>query len=286
MKSSCVTQENNISMISLGYQIIISTIYFHFSFFFFFKFVTQNHISCSKIKVIEINHVPSNGTKKTLKMKKISLILSMLFFTILITSCEQEIIAQDNNDFQKSGTFDAETTYWSILGSTESGMDQFDALTNEQKQAVWVFKYDRFIADNALTTDQLAVVNVAKDYVNTVDFSAEPNESNLDAIESQLAAEFDEDTKNFLFLTLENSPIDIGAAGNNNQTEDCFWCYDPIDEAIKGDCMPEYDSDGNHTGGFVRTTQSRRRRFWIGWRTVTIMEGCSYEDWDADGRQL
>ncbi|GAK91687.1 hypothetical protein JCM19297_1639 [Nonlabens ulvanivorans] len=94
----------------------------------------------------------------------------MVLFTMLITSCEQENIAQDNNDFQKSGTFDAETTYWSILGNTESGMAQFDALTNEQKQAVWVFKYDRFIAENTLSASQIDAVNSAKDYVSVLDF--------------------------------------------------------------------------------------------------------------------
>nr|WP_152556333.1 hypothetical protein [Nonlabens ulvanivorans] len=138
-------------------------------------------------------------------MKKISLILSMLFFTMLITSCETETSVQENNDFQKSTNFDAETTYWSILGNTESGIDQFDALINEQKQAVWVFKYDRFLADNTLTTGQLAAVNVAKDYVNNLDFSGESNESNIEAIESQLSAEFDEDTKNF-FSNIRKCP--------------------------------------------------------------------------------
>ncbi|PQJ32989.1 hypothetical protein BST92_14130 [Nonlabens arenilitoris] len=197
---------------------------------------------------------------KTLKMKKISLILSIFFFTMFITSCETETSVQENNDFQKSITFDAETTYWSILRNTESGMAQFDALTNEQKQAVWVFKYDRFIADNTLITDQLAAVNVAKDYVSTVDFSAEPNESNLDAIESQLAAEFDEDTKNFLLLTLENSPIDIGAAGNNNQTEGCFWCWDIV--SVDQPCHEEF-VDGESIG-FYATVTLQRRRFFIG----------------------
>ncbi|PQJ32991.1 hypothetical protein BST92_14140 [Nonlabens arenilitoris] len=191
-------------------------------------------------------------------MKKISLILSMVLFTMLITSCEQENIAQDNNDFQKSGTFDAETTYWSILGNTESGMDQFDALTNEQKQAVWVFKYDRFIADNTLTMDQLAVVNVVKDYVSTVDFSAEPNESNLDAIESQLAAEFDENTTYFLFLSLENEASDVAQKSTEDERprrrnrffgSSYSW----------GACGPNSNGDGGCSEGQYRSY----RAFWI-----------------------
>lgn len=145
----------------------------------------------------------------------------MVLITMLITSCEQENIAQENNDFQKSATFDAETTYWSILGNTESGMDQFNALTNEQKQDVWEFKYDRFIGDNSLSSSQLAAVNIAKDYVEVLDFSEPEYPTDLFKITvNQVFSAFESNQSVSLMFGLDNSDDTFGDVSNNqNQTE-------------------------------------------------------------------
>ncbi len=207
---------------------------------------------------------------------------------MLITSCETETSFQDNNDFQKSITFDAKTTYWSILGNSESGMDQFDALTNEQKQAVWVFKYDRFLADNTLSASQIDAVNSAKDYVSVLDFSGEPNDTELDALEDELLSAFlNEDTKNFLFLGLENGAGDINAPGygNDYQTTGCFWCWqevpgvDPVSP-----CTAYYNSEGQFIG-YQTTVQARRSRFWFrrGSTIFNVSRNCSADDWVSQG---
>ncbi|KEZ94693.1 hypothetical protein IL45_00235 [Nonlabens ulvanivorans] len=212
----------------------------------------------------------------------------MLFFTMFITSCETETSVQENNDFQKSTTFDAETIYWSILGNTESGMDQFDALTNEQKQAVWVFKYDRFLADNTLSASQIDAVNSAKDYVSVLDFSGEPNDTELDALEDELLSAFlNEDTKNFLFLSLENGAGDINAPGygNDYQTTGCFWCWQEVPGADPiSPCTAILNSDGDLVGYQTTVLAYRSRLFFRhGSRTFSVNRNCDEAAWSASG---
>lgn len=194
----------------------------------------------------------------------------MIAFIAFTTSCETDTVEQGNQALQaKSGEFDAESTYYSILGNTESGMAQFDALTNFQKQAVWVFKYTRFKNDNTLTALQEEAVDELFSYVNDVDFSDgdETLESNL---ESNVRDRFNEEQSDFLLFTLENDTEDIAL-------KSCFWCYQEI-PGTRSACSPVI-VDGEYTGDFTFTTRVSVRRFWIGFGEDDATLPCSFEDW-------
>lgn len=214
-------------------------------------------------------------------MKKFNL-LFLLLLSVVSFSCEtdsEESLEKESNQTLSKSGFDAESTYFSILSNTEEGMIQFDNLDNPEKQAVWVFKYNRFITDNTLNTAQLDVVNAVKNYVESVDFDTEPNAVAEASLEDQIQSVFDEDTSSFLLLTLENGPSDINQSGTT-QTEGCFWCSEvttsgPCERVIvNGDFI-----------GFQRTSSGRVRRFWIGWSDTTIVEPCSGEEWADEGFQ-
>ncbi|PQJ18311.1 bacteriocin fulvocin C-related protein [Nonlabens tegetincola] len=200
-------------------------------------------------------------------MKKFNLLLLLLLAVVSFscqTDSEEPLDKESNQILSKSG-FDAESTYFSILSNTEDGMIQFDNLDNTEKQAVWVFKYNRFITDNALNTAQLDVVNAVKNYVESVDFDTEPNDAAEASLEDQIQSVFDEDTSSFLLLTLENGPSDINQSGAT-QTEGCFWC-DEIVSGSEGPCEAVWMDTGAGDGhiAYVRPVKRKKRRFWIGW---------------------
>ena len=218
---------------------------------------------------------------KTLKMKKTSLFLGMIAFIAFTTSCETDTVEQDNQDFQiKSGGFNAEDTYYSILDNTESGMDQFDALTNSQKQDVWVFKYIRFKTDNELNGSQEEVVDDLLSYISEVDFT-EGNETLEDELESDVRSEFSEEIADYLLLTLENKEDDVYV------TNGCFWCWIEVPGGDQTPCTALLNSEGDLVG-YVQTVEAWRSRLWFGHgsRTFNVSRNCSLEDWFNDGAHV
>jgi hypothetical protein len=200
-----------------------------------------------------------------------SLFMAMIAFISITTSCEQDL-QSDTTVNAKSG-FNAEATYHSILDNTESGMQQFDVLTNSQKVAVWEFKYERFKDNNTLSIDQIAAIDVAINLIKNISFS-EGNETAEQATDDEIRNVFDSETADFLLLTLENNGSDVG-------TEGCFWCLDPV--AASTTCCAYRDPTDNHIIDFRRPTTYRVRRFWIGWTNRPGFSLCSMNAWQADG---
>jgi hypothetical protein len=184
-------------------------------------------------------------------MKKISLFLGMIAFIAFTTSCETDTVEQDSQELiSKSGGFEAESAYFNILANTESGMDQFDALTNSQKQAVWLFKYTRFKNDNTLTGLQEEAVDELMSYINEADFS-EFNLAEVTLLEDSINENFDLETSGFLLATLENNEEDVSNQVNGKR----FWGS----EYSWGSCGPNSNGDGGCSEGQYRTY----RVFWF-----------------------
>lgn len=163
--------------------------------------------------------------------------------------------------------------YFDLLESNFQKSNQYDNLPLDVKVDLWEFKYNRFLNENNLTSDQIAAVQDLKSYVKAVELDSDLELSKESII--NIYENFDFEDGTFLLGHLGNSQEDY----INTIQKGCWWCWEIID--VTNPCHVEY-INGEAIGFYQTVTVQRRGAFGIRGTVLTdILMPC--DDAGIDG---
>lgn len=235
--------------------------------------------------------------------------LVILFSTsLLFVGCEKDNMTTDQfeedstdqfEEAQAKSTFNAENAYNRVLNSKSAKDDFAQNYTAVEQAAIWEYKYERYLTNNSLTTEEEALVDDLKDLVGSPDFFRTPSNYELDAesLEIQVIALFEKEAP-YLLYSLENDRFDLEIDPELGEPEPietdpeepvangCFWCYEEVTGpgADSGPCEAQVNDQGEIIQFLRNNVKVKKKRFWITAGTAYISNvPCSMDDWLNDG---
>lgn len=176
----------------------------------------------------------------------------LLAITVISCSKENEVLQPETNSNENSmkSSIDMSALYLEIIENHFTNPESFDELSIETKINLYEYKYDKFIDENDLTSNQIAAVNGLKTYIQELEFNEERELSNSEVAAVWSNFEFEQGV--FLLTHLGNSEGDY----NNppNQVE-CWWCWEQ--DGVVQPCHEEFR--GGESIGFYQTVRIIRR---------------------------
>lgn len=205
---------------------------------------------------------------------KISKLLLFLIVPFVINSCHQsddEPLGKNSNPSNEIGNMmslkEGATLYEQVV-EAEDQFQFYNALNAKQKAAVWQEKYDDFIENSILTTEELAFVNRIKNQFSENFFTNIEENYNTDEIkllEIQAGQMFGTARGLSLFYSMET------VYKNEEASKNCFWCNNLL-VSVDGDCHIEYF---NGVPQYVEAVTIKKVRFWITVGTYTSVQACT-----------
>lgn len=174
---------------------------------------------------------------------------------IAIISCSQDneqLLTEANSieNLAKSSN-EVSALYFDLLANHFQNPEAFNELSLETKIDLYEYKYDRFLNENDLTSDQIQAIDGLKVFVKNLEFDSELELSN-DKVTS-VWSNFDFEQGAFLLFHLGNSSGDYESSIQSDEVSRCWWCWRRV---ITNPCHEEF-VDGESIG-FYQTEQMQR----------------------------